>query len=253
MKSLRTFEIVEYVEKRKFCSIAELMEKFRVSPATIHRDISALVSAGQLRKVHGGVASLTSSQAAVPPKDILPSHYRERMNLDMPAKKAIAEQAFREIRDGDIVFLDSSTTAYFLAKRLQSAAFANLTIITNSVLIIQEFTNFPPHFFLVALGGNYDVQLNAFLGQAALREAERLKLDKSFISGIGLTENGVFSRHENHTFLLQRILELSRKNFLLIGSSKFGRAGLFSIAPLSSFDKIISDKELPPYARPAAR
>lgn len=249
MKSLRTFEIVEYVEKRKFCSITELMEKFRVSPATIHRDISSLVTAGQLRKVHGGVASLNSTQAAVPPKDILPLHYRERMNIDMSAKKMIAEQAFRDIRDGDTLFLDSSTTVYFLAKRLQTASFANLTIITNSVLIIQEFTNFPSHFFLVALGGNYDVQLNAFLGQAALREAEYLKLDKTFISGVGLTENGVFSRHENHTFLLKRILELSHRNFLLIGSSKFGRAGLFSIAPLSSFDKIISDRELPPFAR----
>jgi len=249
MKSLRAFEIVEYVEKRKFCSITELMEKFGVSPATIHRDISGLVSTGLIRKVHGGVASLTSAQTAVPAKDPLPSHYRDRMNLDMPAKKMIAERAFQEIKDGDILFLDSSTTVYFLAKRLQTASFANLTIITNSVLIIQEFTNFPSNFFLVALGGNYDVQLNAFLGQATLREAEHLKLDKSFISGIGLTENGVFSRHENHTFLLQRILELSRKNYLLMGSSKFGRAGLFSIAPLSMFDKIISDRELPPYAR----
>ena len=58
MKSLRAFEIVEYIEKHKFCSLAELMEKFHVSQATIHRDVSALVRDGRIRKVHGGVAFL---------------------------------------------------------------------------------------------------------------------------------------------------------------------------------------------------
>ena len=46
MKSLRAFEIVEFVEERKFCSIAELIDRFGVSPATIHRDIAALTAAG---------------------------------------------------------------------------------------------------------------------------------------------------------------------------------------------------------------
>ena len=249
MKSLRAFEIVEYIEKHKFCSLAELMEKFHVSQATIHRDVSALVRDGRIRKVHGGVASLSSAQALqAPGKDIMPSHYRERMNIDMPAKEAIARKALREINDGDIIFLDSSTTVYYLAHMLQKSSFANLTLITNSVLIIQEFTNFPANYFLVALGGNFDLQLNAFLGQAAMRELEHLQIDKSFISGVGITESGVFSRQENHTFFLHRMLELSRTNYLLLNGSKFGKGGLYSIAPLEMFDKVISEQRLPDYA-----
>lgn len=250
MKSLRAFEIVEYIEKRKFCSLAELMERFHISQATVHRDISSLVKDGKIRKVHGGVASLASGQNAppVPGKDMMPSHYRERMNIDMPAKETIARKAMKEIQDGDIIFLDSSTTVYYLAKILQKSTFANLTIITNSVLIIQEFANFPTNYFLIALGGNYDLQLNAFLGQSAMRELEHLKIDKSFISGVGITENGVFSRHENHTFFLHRMLELSNWNALLLNSTKFGKSGLYSIAPLSMFTKILSEQPLPPYA-----
>ena len=154
----------------------------------------------------------------------------------------------REISDGDIIFLDSSTTVYYLAHLLEKSSFANLTIITNSVLIIQEFTNFPANYFLVALGGNFDLQLNAFLGQAAMRELEHLRIDKSFISGVGLTEAGVFSRHENHTYFLHRMLELSKTNYLLLNGSKFGKSGLFSIAPLTMFDKVISEQKLPSYA-----
>ncbi len=248
MKSLRAFEIVEYIEKRKFCSLAELMEKFHVSQATIHRDVAALVRDARIRKVHGGVASLSSAQTPPLSKDIMPSHYRDRMNLDMPAKEAVARKAMREISDGDIIFLDSSTTVYYLARMLEKSSFANLTVITNSVLIIQEFTNFPANYFLVALGGNFDLQLNAFLGQAAMRELEYLKIDKSFISGVGITEAGVFSRHENHTFFLHRMLELSKTNYLLLNGSKFGKSGLFAIAPLTMFDRVISEQKLPPYA-----
>ena len=58
MKSLRSYEIVQYVQERKYCSLPELMEKFQVSSATIHRDVAALVKAGQVRKVHGGVAAV---------------------------------------------------------------------------------------------------------------------------------------------------------------------------------------------------
>ena len=212
MKSLRAFEIVEYIEKRKFCSLAELMEKFHVSQATIHRDVAALVRDARIRKVHGGVASLSSAQTPPLSKDIMPSHYRDRMNLDMPAKEAVARKAMREISDGDIIFLDSSTTVYYLARMLEKSSFANLTVITNSVLIIQEFTNFPANYFLVALGGNFDLQLNAFLGQATMRELEHLSIGKAFLSALGMTPEGISSRHEYHANFLRRVLEISARS-----------------------------------------
>ena len=39
MKSIRSFKLVDYVKARKYCSLAELMEAFHVSSATIHRDV----------------------------------------------------------------------------------------------------------------------------------------------------------------------------------------------------------------------
>lgn len=152
MKSLRSYEIVQYVKERKYCSLAELMEKFHVSSATIHRDVAALVNAGQVRKVHGGVAAAENVSAPA-----LSGHYRDRLVNNREVKQIIAEAAISEIRDGDIIFLDSSTTVYYLAKLLQNSNFANLTIVTNSVLIIQEFPLFPSNYFLIALGGNYDL------------------------------------------------------------------------------------------------
>ena len=241
MKSLRAFEIVEYIEKRKFCSLAELMEKFHVSQATIHRDVAALVRDARIRKVHGGVASLSSAQTPPLSKDIMPSHYRDRMNLDMPAKEAVARKAMREISDGDIIFLDSSTTVFFLAERLLESSFSNLTIVTNSAMIIQNFHKFPPHYVLISLGGTFDLQLNAFLGQAAIRELERLSISKAFISAFGIDGELVTTNHEYHSSLLLKVLEVAKKRYLLADRSKFDRSGLFKLGTRSSFDRIITD------------
>ena len=244
MKSLRAYEIVEYVKERKFCSLNELMEKFGVSTATIHRDVASLVRSSRLRKVHGGVAAV-APEAALPPH--IADHYRERLQNRCEEKLAIAEKALAEIEDGDILFLDSSTTVYYLGRLLQRSNFANLTLVTNSMLIIQEFPLFPANYFLIALGGNYDLQLNAFLGQATLRELERLSIDKSFLSALGMTPDGISSRHENHALFLRRVLELSRRNHLLLSSDKFDKSGIFRIAPLSQIDRLISDAPSPGY------
>ncbi|MBR4124964.1 MAG: DeoR/GlpR transcriptional regulator, partial [Victivallales bacterium] len=56
MRSLRTYAITDYLKGRKYCSIEELREHFNVSPATIYRDISTLVSRDIVRRVSGGVA-----------------------------------------------------------------------------------------------------------------------------------------------------------------------------------------------------
>ena len=245
MKNLRTFEMIEFVREKKFCSLADLMEKFQISIATVHRDIAGLVASGKLRKVRGGVAAIERPESLV--LTSLADHYQERLEANLGVKIEIADRAIREIRDGDIIFLDSSTTVYYLSKALQNAAFSHLTIITNSVLIIQEFPLFPPSYFLIGLGGNYDLQLNAFLGQATLRELENLNLDKAFISALGITSAGITSRHENHAFFLRRVLELSRRKYLLVGSDKFDKPGIFKIAPLSAVDEIISESPAPGY------
>ena len=171
MKNLRTFAIIDYLKQKKYCSVNELMEHFGVSPATIHRDIASLVRNNQARKVHGGVAYIDPVEAT-DKMTVLSSTFQERINWNQKHKHRISELAMREISEGDIVFLDSSTTVFFLAERLLESSFSNLTIVTNSAMIIQNFHKFPPHYVLISLGGTFDLQLNAFLGQAAIRELD---------------------------------------------------------------------------------
>lgn len=252
MTSLRSIQLSDYIKERGNCTVAELKEAFGVSHATIHRDITALVERGEIRRMRGGVAALPRREAGEG-GGVLDSRYQDRLGRNREAKVAAAKKAVATIEDGDVIFLDSSTTVYFLAKEIQAANFANLTVISNSLLVIREFPLFPAGCSLVALGGNYDLQLNAFLGAATLADLDRLKIGKAYLSAMGATEGGFFSRHENHSYFLHRVLEIAERSYLLLTSDKFGKSGLFDIGPLSALSGIFSDAELPAAMRPATR
>ena len=219
----------------------ELMEHFNVSPATIHRDVSELAQKKLIQKVHGGIA--LPPEMAEAKQDGLNAHFSVRIDKNTDKKSIIAEKASTEISDGDIIFLDSSTTAFHLARKLQKMNFSNLTIITNSVLIIQEFYLFPPHFILISTGGNFNCQLNSFLGRSAIENLHKLKINKAFISAVGITKDGISTFHENHAGFLKEVFDIAAAAYLLIDSTKFDKSGIFGICPLSRIDHIISDIE----------
>ncbi len=238
MKNVRYFAIIDYLKNKKYCSVAELMTYFNISSATIHRDIAALADRGIIQKVHGGVTFIE------PPVNIAPntrqsSAFQERIDHHLKAKREIAELAYRQITEGDILFLDSSTTVFCLAEKLLASNFAMLTLITNSVMIIQNFHKFPIHYLLIGLGGSYDPQLNAFLGQAAMRELDRLAISKAFVSAFGVNDEYVTTNHENHCALLGKVIDRAEQKYLLADHSKFNRTGLFRLAHRRCFNREI--------------
>ncbi len=237
MKTLRSLEIIDFLKERKYCSMDELMKQFNVSPATIHRDITELTRKKLIQKVHGGVALIQGKEPVAP----IDSHFSARVNKEIEKKTFIAELALPYIEAGDIIFLDSSTTALHLARKIQKLQFPNLTIITNSVHIIQEFCLFPPQFVLVGLGGNYNCQLNSFLGKSAVEGLQRLRIGKAFVSAVGAAVEGVTTYHEEHAEFLEKAMAMSVRKYLLLDSTKFGRTGLFKFAELKDFDAIFSD------------
>ena len=241
MKSLRSLEILDFLKTRRHCSMAELMERFQVSPATIHRDITELTRKNLIRKVHGGVAALpdeAENEQVFRPE----AHFRARIVRETEKKSAIAAQALPLIEDGDIIFLDSSTTVLHLARLIQGLNLPSLTLVTNSIHIMQEFCLFPPHFMLVGLGGNYNSQLNSLLGGSALEGIARLRVGRAFVSAVGAAGGAVTTYHEEHANFLRLVLERAARRYLLLDSTKTERAGLFRFAEIADFDRVFCDK-----------
>lgn len=236
MRNLRSFQILDLVKSRRHCSLEELQAEFDVSPATIYRDVAALVSRGALQRVRGGVAALERTAAAPSPNG-----YRDRFEWNRAGKERIARKALQRIADGDILFLDSSTTVACLAGLLAEQSFAALTIVTNSVAIIENFAKFPSSWVRIALGGPYDPQLHSLLGQETFRQLERITPTKAFVSAYGVDDHNATTNHENQATLLARIFDKTPQKFLLVDRSKFRRTGLYRLAARGAFDEILSD------------
>ena len=177
--------------------------------------------------MRGGVAFFPRTEAA--PTAF--GTFHDRASVNREAKERIAARALEYVTEGDILFLDSSSTTAALASAIAARAFTNITLVTNSVAIMENFHKMP-----------YDPQLNSFLGSSALRELERLTVSKAFVSCFGVDDKTVTTNHEHQAELVTRVLELASKRYLLADRSKFGRTGLYRLAARGLFDAVISER-----------
>ena len=235
MENLRLHALVAYLKKHGSATYAELMKEFAVSSATIHRDIVELASRGTISPVRGG-ALFNKTPAQIEAAD----PYVDRVVTNRKAKILAAQKALKTIGEGDIVFLDSSTTVYELAHLLRGSKISHLTIVTNSLAIMQNFRKMPREWVLIGLGGNYDSQLNSILGSTAIAELKAFNLTKAFVSAFGLDQNAT-TNHERQAELLRVVLDTAQKRYLLIDHTKRGRLGLYRIAPRGAFDAVFTD------------
>ena len=90
MKNLRTYEIIDFLKQKKYCSIQELTSHFGVSNATMYRDIADLVARDVIKKVHGGIAL---QERGASQKISSSSPFQERIDWNRSKKELIATQA----------------------------------------------------------------------------------------------------------------------------------------------------------------
>lgn len=235
MDKFRTKQIYEYLKQREMCSFAELMKRFKVSSATIHRYADELSKRDAVTRVRGGLAF---NKSEAPREDT--TAYLDRVVTNRKSKIAAARRALSAITEGDIVFLDSSTTVYELALLLREANFSHLTIVTNSVSIIGNFRKFPSHYVLIGLGGSYDPHLNSILGSETTAQLSHMNVTKAFVSAFGIDDKNVTTNNERQAELLRNVLSSADKRFLIVDSTKFNRRGLYRISAKGGFDAIFT-------------
>jgi len=238
MEILRTRRILDYLKTRKSCSLKELMEKFNVSSATIHRDVESLARRDAIERVRGGVVF---NDAMVAKARSNSSAYQERAVANRREKSRIAEEALSLIQDGDIVFLDSSTTVHELAARLVKEDFDHLSVVTNAIAVMNLFEKFPTHWAMIGLGGNYDPQLNSILGASALEQLKSFNITKAFMSCFGVDDHCATTNHERQAEMLRHVISTGAKSYLLADHTKIGRTGLYRFASRCAFSGVITD------------
>jgi len=230
--SQRRDSILEMLKKENKVTVAELAKIFHTSDATIRSDLTEMEQTGLLRRVHGGAVSTRKAYYEMSLND--------RMNINMDDKIRIAKACAAFIEDGDALMIDSGTTTRYLAREL--AERSNLTVVTNSVLITQEFA-YNRFVNVILLGGNLDLQYQFTFGNDTITQLQRYRADKVFISTDGLSvKHGLTTYHHQESDVSRQMVERAKKVIAVADYSKIGKEGFSNTVPISSIDVLVTNE-----------
>lgn len=236
----RREKIIDELQQKKTCTVAELSKLFGVSEVTIHRDLSQLDKTGLIERVHGGATLLNESQNGSSRAE---QRVDLRLGMQIEEKKEIAKKAVQLIRDETSIFIDHSSTSIYLAREIKNLPYKHLIIVTNSIKILMELESTP--FGLVSTGGHLQRQWSALGGTIALNFLSRLNFDQIFCSCGGISiERGIMTSFNFVAEILKQASAVARTTNLLVDSSKFSRVGTFSIMPVTAITRLITDRKL---------
>jgi DeoR/GlpR family transcriptional regulator of sugar metabolism len=230
---VRRREIADIVRAQGSISVAEVEERFGVSSMTARRDLAELERLGMARRTHGGAVApeLTSHEDS----------FVSRLERQADAKAALAEAAAEMVVAGESVFLDSSSTAYHVARALIAKG-EPVTIITNSEpimdLVASQATS---EVDLIALGGTLRRLTRSFVGPIATAAVKAHFPDHVFFSVKGVTRDGMLTDADPLEAEVKRcMVEQADAAVLLIDRSKLEARGLNVIGRVGAVDTVLA-------------
>lgn len=229
----RQEQIRTWVENENRITIAQICDYFRVSEATARRDLEALSEQGKIQRVHGGAIK---NIKAPPEKPFL-----ERSTAQLEEKQRIGILAAKLINDDDTIFLGSGTTVYEIAKNLHDKK--NLTIITNSFLVIQELNN-DEDITIIGTGGILRKSEQSFIGHITEHTLTELRADKVImgIRAISL-DQGLTNDYLPETMTDRAIMGMGKELIIVADHTKCDRVSMVFVAPLEKVDTLITTNE----------
>ena len=226
----RENEYIQILSKRDY-SVKELAKALFISEPTVRRDIIAMKDK-ELISCQRGMVSLNANS----PDKRIPMFIR---NIENPeAKIKIARKAASHIKNGDIIMLDASTTAYALLPELSK--FKNLFVITAGAKTAIDLAAMGIK--TLCIGGEIALESFSYIGADAERTLRLYNADIAFFSCRGLTEDGIVTDNSIMENSIRRIMiRNSKKSILLCDKSKIGKVYLSTLCNQNEIREIITD------------
>lgn len=236
LAQVRQQSIAELVSKKGNVTVNDLCSTFNVSPATIRNDLRSLEDRGAVKRTHGGAISCNKSAYE------LNTLQKEVQNVEK--KRAIADEAIKQIQEGDAIALDSGTTTFELAKLL--VKFNNLTVLTND-LQIAAWLEQNTEVNIIMIGGSVRRNFRCTVGQSAIDMLTVLHVDKAFVAVNGVSvSKGLSTPSLEMAGIKKQMIDASDQVILLSDSSKINRTAFASYAPVRDVNTFITDEMADP-------
>jgi DeoR/GlpR family transcriptional regulator of sugar metabolism len=230
---------LERIQRDGGVSVAELARDHAVSPITVHRDLEQLAREGLVERVHGGARSIRGL-GTLP---LIATAWTQRVEQASAAKLAIADRAATLVVTGSTIFLDASSSALALARRLMDDPPNELTLVTNSPAIAFELVAEAIH--VVVCPGELDQHMRMLAGRWTVEFIAELNFDTAFVSAAGLTlDAGLTTSRRPLADVVNAARAAAGRTVGLIDATKVGRASLVSIVAAQDLDVIVTDDGL---------
>lgn len=229
--SERQEELLALLKKEKSMRVSSIAAKLFTSESTVRRDLTVLEKEGLVRRTFGG-AVICETERTDEPLVI-------RNTKNTKAKSEIAHRAAELVRDGMLIFLDSSTTAAHLVPHL--ARFHDLTVITNSPATSIALGECGIRNYCT--GGEFSSISVSYIGGYAAEFIRSFNADIAFISCRGFSDEGLLTESNvEFVHIKKQMMKNANRCVFLCDSSKFGRIYSHRLADKSDFDDVITDK-----------
>lgn len=225
--------------KFNFVSIPDSARELQVSVETIRRDINILCDQKKLKKVHGGAVPVHAAVKKDP-------NYPLRFQRNPQGKAAVAAEAAKLIRDGDVVTMDGGATTAVVAQHVQNAK--NVTFVVNSLhiadILAGKLSSGEITGRLIFIGGEIHLPELYASDTYALEQLDSFRFDIAFVSASSVSAAGIASTTLSGVFV-RKLMKQAAMSVLVVDSDKLGGTSTYRFATPTDFDHIIVDNRKP--------
>lgn len=232
----RQNQIMKIIKTESAVTTAQLMKVFGISDETARRDLLALEKEGKIQRVHGGAVMTKEMKTFLP--------FKKRTQSAKTEKALLSELALSTIKDGDIIGIDSGTTAIEFAEILVQTPI-DLTVVTHS-LDVFNILNQNENITTVLCGGQFLKSENAFYGMLTIETLKNIHIQKVFLfpSAISIS-HGICDFNPELAQVQKQLITSASEIFILADSGKFETNALLKISDIRPDFTFITDPKLP--------
>lgn len=229
-KEARQIRIQKILLERTKVKISDLAKELNVTPETLRNDLNEMENLSLLVREHGYARVISSSFET-------PLTMRNRENPE--DKRRITFRAFQEIKDGQIVYLDSGSTVLLGANALQMKK--DITVVTNSIPLLTHCIAMNIN-TIVCGGFLFNTGARTY-GHFAANIIDHLHIDVAIMGTDGILDsNGFTTMNSNELSLKRHVMNQTKKLIAVCDGSKFYTSAPYIFCKFKEFDMLITNK-----------
>ena len=229
--------ILSAVQDRAVVTVIDLCNLTGASEATIRRDISTLHMQQKVRRVRGGVESLTPPQFV----GLAGRTFAVNETLRIKEKQAIARAAVDLCEDGEPIIINGGTTTFQMVHPLANR---RCQVFTNSFPIAEHLLKHSKNTVMVSGGAIYREQ-NIILSPFENDVTRNFYARRMFMGAQGVGPLGLMEADPLLIRAEEKLMGQADELVVVVDSSKFEQRSSLVLCGLDRISTLITDEGIP--------